>query len=83
MYVAGEFLPETKIHPEMFKGSKRPFSKPKSHLVAMKRHNKRNSHEKSLKNVKNFLKGHKKRSEKLKELGIEYNFSGLVRIYIS
>lgn len=68
-----EFIPEEKVHPETFKGSNRKFSKPKSHLIAAKRHNSVKSEAKQAAINMRRLAKLEKTLKKLSEQGIDYS----------
>merc|ERR1712038_2191944 len=77
-----QLLPSEKIHPELFKGHNRHFRKPKSHAIAIARHD--NAGLNKTKTVKDALHLTKKRKAKslgkLAELGIDFEYPGLVKV---
>ncbi|XP_071154564.1 MKI67 FHA domain-interacting nucleolar phosphoprotein-like isoform X2 [Mytilus edulis] len=66
-----KYVPQEEQHPALFKGSQRQFSKPKSHSIAIRRHNFKNLDKKVRSTAKRFLKGHEKRIAALAEIGVE------------
>ncbi|CAE1313648.1 NOP15 [Acanthosepion pharaonis] len=66
-------VPPEKVKPGLFIGCNRPFRKPKSHIIARKRHNKPKSTTQQLASTSKVLKGLKKKMAKFEELGIQYN----------
>ncbi|KAK3098830.1 hypothetical protein FSP39_023508, partial [Pinctada imbricata] len=74
-----QLVPSDKVHPDLYKGSERRFSKPKAHRVAIKRHNNLDVKDKEEKASTRFAKKNKARMEKLREMGIDVDFSSVVR----
>ncbi|XP_052094029.1 MKI67 FHA domain-interacting nucleolar phosphoprotein-like [Mytilus californianus] len=66
-----KYVPKEEQHPTLFKGAQRQFSKPKSHLLAIKRHNTKNQDNKQTSTAKRFLKGHQKRIAALAKVGVK------------
>lgn len=74
-----QLLPTEKIHPELFKGANRHFRKPKSHAIAIQRHNSINK--KTASEALHLTKKRKAKSlGKLADMGIDFEFPGLVKI---
>jgi hypothetical protein len=69
--VVGELLPDEKIHPELFKGSNRKFSKPKSSLLAANRNDALKTPAQEKRRLKRLTRKQAKLYSKLQELGIE------------
>lgn len=75
---SGQYLPLTKVHPKTFKGANRPFREPKAHLISKERHN-RPKTEKLMQQKEKVIKQRKQKSlTKLAEMGIEYDYPGVV-----
>ncbi|XP_064597283.1 MKI67 FHA domain-interacting nucleolar phosphoprotein-like [Liolophura sinensis] len=72
-----EYLPQDKVHPDTFKGSNRPFSMPKSHLLAIERHNRVKSDDVEKKNQLSFVQKYEKKMARLAKLGIDYKLESL------
>merc|ERR1712198_121269 len=75
-----QLLPTEKIHPEMFKGATRKFKKPKAHAIAIQRHNKINKDRTSEEALKRVKQKKSKSLSKLAEMGIDFEYPGLVKI---
>lgn len=69
----GEFLPEDRVHPEMFKGSRRKFSHPKADQVAANRQNSFKSDERLRKIQKRLVNKQRATSKRLLNLGVQYS----------
>jgi nucleolar protein 15 len=72
-----QVIPQEKIHPKMFVGANKKFFPKKTRISHINSHNSPKSKEQLEKNINNMLKKEEKKREKLKELGINYNFPGI------
>jgi len=69
-------VPKAKVHPDTFKGANRKFKKIPYRKIAKEQHNKPKEPEQAERTIKRLVKNENKKREKLKELGIEYDFAG-------
>jgi len=69
-------IPPEKVHPKMFKGAKRIYFPRRLRHTHKKMHNKPKTPESSKTNIDRLIKKENKKREKLKLLGIEYDFPG-------
>jgi len=73
-------LPEEKIHPDMFKGSQRKFLATNWKKIEQQRRTKAQTPEKTLKRLNALRNKDNKKREKLKSLGIDYDFPGYAAV---
>merc|ERR1712178_679242 len=71
-------LPDTELHPQMFKNSHRAFRVIDRTAVVRKNFNKPKTAQQATKRESQLLKGEKRKRSKLEALGIEYEFEGYV-----
>ncbi|XP_069120413.1 MKI67 FHA domain-interacting nucleolar phosphoprotein-like [Argopecten irradians] len=72
-----EFVPNEKVHEDTFRGAKKTIVPFKSRKKDINIYNKPKSKKEQLKSMKTFMSKNKKKAEKLKALGMEFNFSGM------
>lgn len=75
-----QLVPPEKLHPETFKGHSRKFKKPKAAFLSIERHNKPKDDEKVAKSEKKMKNRKAKSLSKLADLGISFEYPGLVKI---
>ena len=69
-------VPPKKVHEQMFAGANKKFRPIPWRLIARQRHNAVKTKEQEVTQTKRLLKKEKRKRKKLKELGIDYEFSG-------
>jgi len=69
-------VPKDQIHPNTFKGANRKFKRIPFRKLAKEIHNSPKEPEQVQKTIKRLLKKEKMKRQKIKELGIEYEFPG-------
>jgi nucleolar protein 15 len=69
-------IPKSKVHPSMFKGANKKFKPVPWNFIAKKQHNRERTEEERSKAITRLGKKQAKLKEKLKTLGIEYDFKG-------
>lgn len=74
--LVGKHVPSEEVHPDVFKGANRLFSRPKSHILARERHNKVVSAGKQKAITKRLKDRTKQRLQKLAKLGVNYSLPG-------
>ena len=73
-------VPKSKVHPQMFKGAQKKFKPVPWNFIAKKQHNRQRTDEERSKAVTRLGRKQAKLKEKLKRLGIEYDFKGYVEV---
>ncbi|OUM63657.1 hypothetical protein PIROE2DRAFT_43237, partial [Piromyces sp. E2] len=74
-------VPEDKLHPDTFVGANKKFKVIPWAKIEREKQQQLKSGAKYQKNVKSLLKRDEKKRKRLQELGIDYEFSGYVRIF--
>jgi len=69
-------VPLEKLHPQTFKGANKTFKKIPWKKIAREQHNKTREPKQAEKLVKKLMSKEKKKRQKLKDLGINYEFGG-------
>lgn len=69
-------VPTEEVHPDVFKGANKVFSRPKAHLLARERHNKVVSAAKQKAITKRLQDKTKQRLSKIAKLGVNYSLPG-------
>jgi len=69
-------VPKEKVHPDTFKGANRKFKKIPYKKLAKKQHNAEKEPQQTQKTILKLLKKEKGKRQKIKDLGIDYEFSG-------
>ena len=73
-------VPKSKVHPQMFKGAQKKFKPVPWNFIAKKQHNRQRTDEERAKAVTRLGRKQAKLKDKLKRLGIEYDFKGYVEV---
>lgn len=76
MLLLGKHVPTEEVHPDVFKGANKVFSRPKAHLLARERHNKVVSAAKQKAITKRLQDKTKQRLSKIAKLGVNYSLPG-------
>ncbi|KAJ1675187.1 nucleolar protein, partial [Spiromyces aspiralis] len=69
-------IPEDKVHPALFAGADRKFKVVPWHKIQRARHNRERTPQEHGKIVKRLIKKEKRKRDKFRELGIDYEFPG-------
>lgn len=76
LLLVGKHVPTEEVHPDVFKGANKVFSRPKAHILARERHNKVVSAAKQKAVTKRLKDKTKQRLSKLAKLGVNYSLPG-------